>query len=343
MRVYFSEQYRLHSPRTELCGGRLVSPSESEVRVENILMALREHGFDDIQPPESVLRSRLEKIHAPDYLRFLQTAWQEWVFAGHAGEIIADTHVGRGMSPRHAPQDIDGKVGYYSFASETSMVEGTWRGALSSASVAESAARHVAQAGGVAFALCRPPGHHAGGDYYGGYCFLNNAALAAQVFCDGGAKRVGVLDIDFHHGNGTQAIFYGRGDVFFVSLHGHPDYAFPYFMGYAEETGEGSGVGATANYPLMAGTDYGVWKLALEDSLKRLKAFGCEALVVSLGVDTYFEDPIGFFELESDDYVDCGECIGSMRLPTVFVLEGGYAISAVGVNVVNVLKGFLGS
>jgi acetoin utilization deacetylase AcuC-like enzyme len=178
---------------------------------------------------------------------------------------------------------------------------------------------------------------------FGGYCFLNNAAVAAEMFRLDGAARVAVLDVDFHHGNGTQHIFWRRGDVLFASLHGHPEDAYPYFAGYAEETGAGGGEGATANYPMRPGTGYREWSAALDDALGRVRRFGAEALVVSLGVDAFRLDPISFFRLESDDFADCGRRIARLGLPTVFLMEGGYAIEAVGINVVNVLEGFLGA
>jgi acetoin utilization deacetylase AcuC-like enzyme len=198
----------------------------------------------------------------------------------------------------------------------------------------------VASGARAAFALCRPPGHHATADQYGGYCFINNAAVAAQMFRDTGAGRVAILDIDFHHGNGTQDIFYARGDVLFASLHGAPQQAYPYFIGYADETGQGAGAGANLNFPMAPGTGYDAWSAALDIAIAKIRDWGADALVVSLGVDAFKEDPISFFRLESDDFTDAGRRIGRMNLPTVFCMEGGYAIEAVGINVVNVLEGF---
>ncbi|MBL8584665.1 MAG: histone deacetylase family protein, partial [Rhizobiaceae bacterium] len=238
------------------------------------------------------------------------------------------------------PRNIDGKVGYYALASETAITAGTWVAAQASCATAQSAQRLVASGERAAFALCRPPGHHAAIDMYGGYCFLNNAAVVAEMFRMDGAGRVAILDVDFHHGNGTQDIFYRRGDVFFASLHGHPEDAYPFFIGYGDETGEGAGEGATANYAMRPGTRYDQWSVALDDAIARIRRFGAEALVVSLGVDAYKADPISFFQLESEDFRDCGRRIATLQLPTVFVMEGGYAIEEVGVNTVNVLEGF---
>jgi acetoin utilization deacetylase AcuC-like enzyme len=189
--------------------------------------------------------------------------------------------------------------------------------------------------------LTRPPGHHAGADFFGGYCFLNNAALAAQHLRDQGFARVAVLDIDYHHGNGTQAIFYERPDVFFASIHGDPHTEYPFYLGYADECGAGTGLGANLNLPLPRGSDFTTWSGALTQALTAVTRFGAEALVVSLGVDTFVGDPISGFTLRSDDYLRVGTQIARANLPTVFVFEGGYAVAEVGVNVANVLQGFV--
>jgi acetoin utilization deacetylase AcuC-like enzyme len=191
-------------------------------------------------------------------------------------------------------------------------------------------------------ALTRPPGHHAGTDCFGGYCFLNNAALAAQALRDAGAARVAVLDVDYHHGNGTQSIFYRRADVFTASIHGDPTTEYPFYLGYADETGEGDGEGFNLNLPLPAGTGFDAWRQALRSAIDAVRRFGAQALVVPLGVDTFEGDPISRFTLRSEDYFEVGRLLASLELPTVFTMEGGYAVAEVGVNVVNVLEGFVG-
>jgi len=238
------------------------------------------------------------------------------------------------------PRDIDGRIGYYAMAAETSISAGTWEAASASANVALTAQNAIADGADSAFALCRPPGHHAASDLFGGYCFLNNAAIATQAFIDNGAGRVAILDIDFHHGNGTQDIFYQRGDVLFVSLHGEPENAFPYFLGYADETGAGEGEGANLNMPMAPGTGFEAWGACLDQACRRVESFGPDAVVVSLGADTFKDDPISFFKLESDDFKRIGARIAALGRPTLFVMEGGYAVSALGVNTVNVLAAF---
>jgi len=238
------------------------------------------------------------------------------------------------------PRFIDGKVGYYAMAAETSISEGTWAAALSSKDVALTGAKALLGGERGVFSLCRPPGHHAALDMYGGYCFLNNAAIAAQYLRDQGAQRVAILDIDFHHGNGTQDIFYERDDVLFCSLHGDPEDAFPHFLGYADEIGSGPGTGFNRNYPMPPGTPFEQWQEALADALTRMVDFSPQYLVVSLGVDAFENDPISFFKLTSPDFLTTGQMIGALDIPTLFVMEGGYDVDEVGTNVVNVLKGF---
>ncbi|MEC9431906.1 MAG: histone deacetylase family protein [Pseudomonadota bacterium] len=338
MLFFQDDRHRLHFPQAELHGGEFVTPFERPSRVEYVLRRLQETGMERGEAGPLDL-APVRAVHAADYLDFLATAWDEWVASGARGEIVACSYPVRRMRQK-PPRNIDGKVGYYCLAAETAITAGTWEAAQASCALAQSAQRAVSGGAKAAFALCRPPGHHAAKDLYGGYCFLNNAAVAAQMFRDDGAGRVAVLDIDFHHGNGTQDIFYDRGDVFFASIHGAPEDAFPYFLGYADETGEGAGEGANLNLPLPPGAPYDKWAEALDAALAAIRAFGAEALVVSLGTDAFKDDPISFFRLESADFADAGRRIGRLGLPTVFAMEGGYAIEAVGINAVNVLQGF---
>jgi acetoin utilization deacetylase AcuC-like enzyme len=241
------------------------------------------------------------------------------------------------------PTAVEAQLGYYSFAADCSIGEHTWAAALASAALAQTAASVVAGGDRSAFARCRPPGHHAGRDIFGGYCYLNNAAIAAEVMRQSGVGRVGILDVDYHHGNGTQDIFYEREDVVFCSIHADPATDFPYFLGYADEQGWGAGEGRNRNISMPVGTDAERWLAALDEALAWLELLRVEALVVSLGVDTFVGDPISHFTLGSDAYPVMGERIGALGLPSVFVLEGGYASDALGQNVVSVLAGFAGS
>ena len=340
MKVVFTDDHRLHFAQGEISGGEFVTPFERPSRMEYILRELRKRKMDDIMPPLPVDMKAVAKVHDKGFLNFLQNAWSEWQAAGYRGEILPTGFPARSLRQR-CPTHIDGKVGYYIHSLETCITAGTWDAARASASVALTAQKLVARGARSAFALCRPPGHHAHDDLYGGYCFLNNAAIATQAFRDAGAARVAILDVDFHHGNGTQDIFYERSDVLFCSLHGEPATAYPYFLGYKDELGAGKGEGYNFNYPMPSGTSYERWKKALNNACGKIKSYSPEVLVVSLGVDTFEHDPISYFKLKSADFRDYGGRIAKLKLPTLFVMEGGYAIEAIGVNTVNVLEGFL--
>jgi acetoin utilization deacetylase AcuC-like enzyme len=339
MKTIFSEDHRKHFAQAEVYGGELVTPFERPSRMEYILSELKARGMTDISAPEKPDLTAIARVHDQGYLNFLKSAWSDWQKAGYRGEVVATVIPNRSLQQR-IPRWIDGKVGYYTHSVETAITAGTWDAALSSASVALTAQKLVARGEPAAFALCRPPGHHAHDDLYGGYCFLNNAAIAAQAFRDQGAKRVAMLDVDFHHGNGTQDVFYDRNDVLFLSLHGNPEDCYPHFLGYRDERGTGKGEGYNFNYPMPPKTGFATWSEALKDSFKQIKRFKPDALVVSLGVDTFEKDPISFFRLKSKDFHTYGRMIAGLKLPTLFVMEGGYAIEAIGVNTVNVLEGF---
>jgi acetoin utilization deacetylase AcuC-like enzyme len=342
MITVFSAEHLLRNAKTELHGGRLVAPHERPERAQMVLERVRSAGLGEVVAPQRFGLDPVLRVHDSEFVDFLGAAWNDWVAAGNNGEAIPDCWPARRMFQRR-PNGIAGKLGYYAMAGETSISAGTWEAARAAADVALTAAKLISGGARSAFALCRPPGHHAARDLYGGYCFLNNAAIAAEYLRDQGAARVAVLDVDFHHGNGTQDIFYERADVLYVSLHGDPADAFPYFSGYADETGSGAGAGFNLNLPLPPGTPFAPWREALLTALRRIRTFGTNALVVSLGVDTFAEDPISFFKLQSGDFSTYGGLIGACGLPTLFVFEGGYAVAQVGVNTVNVLTGFEGA
>ena len=340
MKTVYTERHKLRDSKSELYGGQIVPPFECPIRAEYIVERVREVGLGEVIGPDAFGLDPVLRIHDAGLVKFLETCWADWQAEGFKGEAMPTSWPSRAMNRVRPPRNIDGLVGYYALAGETAINGGTWEAACAAADVALTGQRLVAAGARAAFALCRPPGHHAAHDMYGGYCFINNAAIAAQAFLDGGASRVAILDVDFHHGNGTQEIFYSRDDVLFLSLHGDPQDAFPYFLGYADETGAGRGEGFNVNYPLLPGTPFDKWGAALEDACNRVAAYAPDALVVSLGVDTFEKDPISFFKLKSDDFTRYGERIAKLGLPTLFVMEGGYAVAEVGINTVNVLEGF---
>jgi acetoin utilization deacetylase AcuC-like enzyme len=218
------------------------------------------------------------------------------------------------------------------------IVQGTFAAARAAADCALSAAQAVAGGDRAAFALCRPPGHHAGRSNCAGYCYLNNAAIAANWLSAAG--RAALLDVDYHAGNGTQDIFYERGDVLTISIHADPAFEYPYFSGYADERGAGAGSGMHQNLPLPAGTDDAAYLVALETALEALRGFGPEFLVVSAGMDIYRADPLGKIRVSSEGIAEIGRRIAALRLPTVIVMEGGYNNDALGGNVVGFLSAF---
>ena len=339
MLTYYSDDHHLHHGRCELIDGQLMPCFEKPQRADHILARVKQRQLGEVRAPRDFGRGPIERIHSAAYLDFFQGAWARWQAQDGSGDLLPFTWPARTLRAV-IPRDLHGQLGYYSFDGGAPITAGTWQAAYSAAQVALSAQAEIAAGADSAFALCRPPGHHAAGELMGGYCYLNNAAIAAQAFLDQGRQRVAILDVDYHHGNGTQDIFYARSDVLFASIHGDPAAEFPFFLGYSDERGAGAGEGCNHNYPLPAGSDWAIWGAALDDACQRIAEYDAEVLVVSLGVDTFKDDPISQFKLDSPDYLAMGRRIAALGKPTLFVMEGGYAVEAIGVNAVNVLEGF---
>jgi acetoin utilization deacetylase AcuC-like enzyme len=348
MHTVYSGEHRHQDGNVELFEGKVVKPHEIPRRAEIVLERVKAEKLGDVVAPRDFGLDPILAVHDRGFVTFLETCWSDWVESGRNFDAMPHVWPVPGLLPpnstgdklRRVPDSIDGKLGHYAIDAGTPIVAGTWRAVRASAQVALTGQRLVATGERAVFSLCRPPGHHAGHDFYGGYCFLNNAAIAAQAFRDAGAKRVAILDVDYHHGNGTQQIFYERADVLTISLHADPKQEFPYFLGHADERGHGVGEGYHMNLPLPWGTEWPEYELAMDAAVKRILAHGAEVLVISLGLDTFEHDPISRFKLQHEDYPRMGEKIASCDLPTLFVMEGGYAVDALGVNTVNVLKGF---
>ena len=343
MITIYNDQHALHHGKLEMFRGELVPCFEVPARADYVLQELRARKLGAIIEPQPIDNAVMQRVHAQRYVDFLQGAWDEWVALDPANaqrDAFPSYWPVRSFRSDVLPASFAARMGLFSFDAGSPLTSGTWVAARQGAASAWTAAQCLSQGHGGAFALTRPPGHHAGADFFGGYCFFNNAAIAAQALRDTGCTRVAVLDIDYHHGNGTQAIFYDRADVLFVSIHGDPHTEYPYYLGYADEHGVGEGLGSNLNLPLPRGTDFVTWRHALAKALQAITAFGADALVVSLGVDTFEGDPISGFKLHSADYLQVGSDIATARLPTAFVFEGGYAVAKVGVNAVNVLDGF---
>lgn len=340
MRTVYSADHLLHQSPGELIFGEFVPAFEKPERAELVLKRVREVGLGEVIAPEAFPLEPITRIHTPGLVDLLQTAHKEWQEMGRSGAAYPYSWPTRGTRTDRVSQTLDGRLGFYSFDCGTPITATTWQAVKASADVALTGAKLLIAGERAAFSLCRPPGHHAGSDHYGGYCFLNNAAIAAQKLRDEGAKRVAILDVDYHHGNGTQQIFYGRDDVLVVSLHADPDQEYPYMLGFDDETGAGPGEGFNLNFPMRWGTQWPAYEAALAAGLERIRAYGPEALVVSLGVDTYKDDPISQFKLDHEHFTRIGEMIRTLGKLTLFVMEGGYAVAEIGINAVNVLTGF---
>lgn len=342
MITFFSARHALHAPLYEFHRGERVPCFETPARADIVRDELSARGHE-IRTPTADSSELLRLIHTPRYLAFLESAWEQWLAVdpdNQSRQPFPAVWPVRTLRSDVEPVDFTARLGLYSMDNECPFVAGTWAAAKAAADAAVSAAALLASGERSAFCATRPPGHHAGADFMGGYCFLNNAAVAAQALRLHGSSRVAILDVDYHHGNGTQSIFYRRADVLYVSIHGDPRTEYPFYLGHADETGDGPGEGFNLNLPLPAGSRSGDWFGALDVACARIDRYDANALVVSLGLDTYAGDPISAFKLQSDDFAHLGERLKKLGLPTALILEGGYATAELGVNAANVLTGF---
>jgi acetoin utilization deacetylase AcuC-like enzyme len=334
VRLFWDDRQLLHAPAQELHNGGFVPFAEHPGRPRSILAAIGPTEAPRDQGEEPLLR-----VHPRDYLDFLKGAYADWRAAKRPGDAAGYVWPVVRRRPLKLER-IDARLGLYSMDASTPVAEGTWEASYWSCQTALSALDAVVAGERTAFGLCRPPGHHAGADYMGGYCYLNATAVAAEAAIATGRRRVAILDIDYHHGNGTQDIFYARGDVLFVSIHADPATDYPFYWGHEDERGEGDGEGATLNLPLPRGTDMAAYAPALDMALARIADFGPDLLLCSFGADTFAGDPISFFRIETDDYAGTACRIASLGLPTLVLMEGGYAVDALGANVAAFLSGF---
>ena len=342
MRIFINPEQAGHAPAYEFFRGERVPCFENPSRFAYVMQALQARGWA-VQSPNATSDAVLPQVHAPRYLEFLRTAWDQWLAldaANAAVQPFPSVWPVRSLRSDVEPANFVAKLGLYSMDNGSPLVAGTWAAAKAGADAAASAAQALLGGERAAFCATRPPGHHAGPDFMGGYCFINHAAVAAQALRAGGAARVAVLDVDYHHGNGTQAIFYDRADVLFVSIHGDPRTEYPFYLGHADETGTGPGAGFNLNLPLPAGTSAAAWFDALDVACQRIADYRADAVVVSLGLDTYAGDPISKFQLQQADFARLGRRLRRLGLPTALVLEGGYAAAELGDNAAQVLQGF---
>jgi len=340
MKIVYNERHAEHAAQKEFFRGQLVDAFEIPARADYVLQALQASDLGPFVPVVDHGRAPLERVHAPRYLRFIEGAYAEWQALGGQGEAFPAVWPIRSLRSDVEPRSFAARMGLYSMDSGSPLTAGTWSAAYWGAQASLTALDLVLAGERSAYCLTRPPGHHAGADFFGGYCFINNAAVTAQAARDAGRQRVAILDVDYHHGNGTQAIFYERADVFFLSIHGDPQTEYPFFLGHVDERGAGAGEGFNANWPLPAGASNEQWFEAFEKALVQLNAYAPELLIVSLGVDTYGGDPISHFQLDEPEFRRMGQSLASLQLPTLFLQEGGYATAAIGRNVQAVLAGF---
>jgi acetoin utilization deacetylase AcuC-like enzyme len=346
LRVVYSSEHLRHSPEHEMTDGRTSGIYETPDRAETIRGALEDGGFELVARTEHGAKP-ITAVHDPAMLAFIEEAWSDWrAFGERANEIFPDTFplsaLREGMGPGRTPRTPRGRIGTWCFDTATPIVEGTYGAARTAVDVALTAADLVLGGDRNAYGLCRPPGHHAARAMFGGYCFFNNAAIVAEELASRTGRPVAILDVDYHHGNGTQQIFYARGDVLYVSLHGDPDRAYPYFAGFAGETGTGPGEGANLNLPLPKDCSNQDYLANLDRGLEAIESFDCDVVVVSLGIDTYERDPICDLALTTEAYHEAGRRLGELGRSAIVLQEGGYFVPHLGENVRNWLLGLEG-
>ena len=336
--VIFSAEHKLHDPEIEFRGpGMYLRPYwESAARAESILTALKQGGYHSVYEPNDYGNEALTAVHDKSFLQFLENVWrQRREETGEAVDLVPDSFALRHL-PR-APLSLTGQLGYYCLDAQTPILENTWSAVCQAAFSALTGAEGLIDGKQAVYVLCRPPGHHAGRDYYGGYCYLNNASLAAERLSREG--RAAVLDLDYHHGNGTQDIFYSTDSVLVISLHADPNEAYPYFSGYPEESGQGAGQKFNMNYPLPPECGEDEYTTALTDALDLIHKVQAQSIVVSLGVDTFTGDPLCRMRLPVSAFSRIGGLIRQLHLPTLVVQEGGYEVGMMGRCVTSFLTG----
>ncbi|HLT92294.1 MAG TPA: histone deacetylase family protein [Woeseiaceae bacterium] len=338
MKVIFAEQQRKHAPKIFISNGAPQPNPETPERADRLLEAALRAGLALEEPADCGL-GPIAAVHTPEYLAFLENIWVRWQrIPGASEDVLPNVHPDR--RDCGYPASAVGQVGYHMYDGDCPISADTWEAVRWSAATAVHAARAVANGAAACYALSRPPGHHASKDLAGGFCYLNNAAIAAEVL-RGAYARVAVLDVDVHHGNGTQAIFYERPDVLTVSLHADPTRFYPFFWGYASERGTGPGLGYNLNVPLPRGTGDEDYLKALDRAVLRIRSFDPGALVVALGLDAYAGDPFKGMSVTTAGFGGIGGTIAALGLPTVIVQEGGYLSDALGANLESFLSAFL--
>ena len=339
MDVVYSRTHLKHAPARFIRLGEWADNPETPARAENLVAAARAAGHRVIAPDDFGASPR-RAVHGAAHLAFLESAHRRWLqLDGASDDLVPNAH-----PIRHGaayPEGVVGQAGWHIADTACPIGPGSWEAACASANVAVHAAQLVLDGAPAAYGICRPPGHHAFDDLSGGFCLLNNIAIAAEHM-RAKISRVAILDIDVHHGNGTQGIFYERGDVLFVSVHADPSAFYPFFTGYGDERGAGAGEGATLNLPVALGEGDDAYVAAIGRGVAAIAAYRPEALLISLGFDAYVDDPLSPLAVTSGGFEAAGAAIAGLGLPTVLIQEGGYDCRTLGRNLMAFLAGFLG-
>lgn len=335
MKAIFDDRQRLHDPQHFMANGKTYPSPESPERITRLMAGAGAAGCVFEAPRDAGL-GPIAAVHSAEYLHFLRTIYPRWQRIPDAGpEVIPNIHPAARTD--NYPKSAIGQAGYHQADTACPIGAQTWEAAYWSAQSAITGADLIAEGQRAVYVLSRPPGHHAFSDLAGGFCFLNNSAIAAERLRAQGL-RPAILDVDVHHGNGTQGIFYDRDDVLTVSLHADPDRFYPFFWGAAQERGTGRGMGCNLNLPLPRGTDDAGYLRALDTALARIHAFGADAVVVALGLDAHIDDPFKGLAITTEGFGRIAADIAGLGLPLVLVQEGGYVSDALSDN----LAAFLG-
>lgn len=328
-----------HDPDSFLVNGVMKRCPEQPIRLDALIAGAKNAGLELVAPVDHGL-TPVSAVHSPEYLRFLSTIHSRWQrIEGASPDVIP------GVKPNRYggsyPQSAIGQAGYHMVDPACPIGKNTWEAVYWSANCAVCATEEVLAGSRAAYALCRPPGHHAYGDMAGGFCYVNNSAVAAQHLRQT-HERVAILDVDFHHGNGTQGIFYTRDDVLTVSIHADPARFYPFFWGHVQERGEGAGEGYNYNLPLERGSGDDVFLKALDQALDQIALFSPGAMVIALGLDAFEGDPFGGLSVSTEGFRQIGKRCSAPALPTVVVQEGGYLCDELGDNLTAFFDGFNG-
>lgn len=338
MKAFYSDRCLLHAPQSYFRRGRNITHPEQPERF-HVLKAAAERGGHELLPASDGGLEPIRRVHTDRYIDFLATAWSRRDEIEAGLDHVLPAHFARREMHRY-PDGLIGRIGFHMADLSTPLFERSFDAVRASADVAVSATE-AALVGGYAYALCRPPGHHASTESAGGFCFVNNSAVAAALMADRlGGRRVGIIDIDVHHGNGTQIIFYERDDVVTVSIHADPSTFMPFFAGYADETGRGRGEGCNLNVPLVHGSGDDVYLAAIGRAIEFCAGHDIAGLVVALGLDASEQDPNGALKVTTPGFRAAGARLGATDWPTVLVQEGGYLSDILGANLEAFLAGF---